>query len=133
MTLKKLESIFELRSEINLLTARMKKYYARGDYVGDYGYNANRAAPFTIQGVAAYDEPKLERLKERCRRRVLELDTKISEATAFIETIPDATVRVLLEARVVDGLTWDEAARMLYKKMSADSARMIVNRFFDEK
>lgn len=132
MTLLELERTLDLRSEIKLLSTRMKKLQKKGDFVGDYGlaHHSGKAVPYTIQGFAVKDEPALQKLKDRLKIRVVELEKQISVAELFIESVPDITVRVLLLARFVDCMTWDEAAKMIYKRMSADSARMTVKKYF---
>ena len=130
MTLKELEQIFALRSEINLLKKRMEKMQQKGDFVGDYGFKPNRGRPFTIQGYAAKDEPKFERAKKKMIRQVSQLESTVGKAKSFIESVPDTTVRVLLSARFVDGMTWKQAASVIYTKMSEDAARKRVAAYF---
>jgi|GEM_PF-3550210 len=83
-----------------------------------------------IQGVAVKDEPALERKKERLREKVAKLQAQVEAAERFIDEIECPTVRVLTRERVLNGATWEKAAKVVYKKMSADSARMAVRNYF---
>ena len=72
MTLRDLKNIIALRGEIAQICKDMKRHYAAGDYVGDYGLNcrSGRPVPYTISGLAVKDSPALEKLKEKCNRRI---------------------------------------------------------------
>lgn len=133
MTLQEFEQISDLKSEINLLECRMGKMQKKGDFVGDYGLNPNRASAFTIRGYAVKDEKRLEKLKVEHRIKKAELKAQEDKAEKFIALVPDATVRVLLKARFLEGWPWEIAARIIYKQMTADAARKRVTRYFEEK
>lgn len=131
MTLKQLENIIALRGEIAQLNRSMEKHYRAGDFVGDYGYNPNSGSPYVIQGIAVKDEPVLERKKERLVKKIAELQAQVEAAEVFIDEISDTNVRVLVREYIINGATWDKAAKVVYKKMSADSARKCVKAYFE--
>ena len=128
MTLKELKAIMALRGEISQLLCLLEKHYKRGDYVGDYGYNPDRKKVITISGYATKDSPAAERY----RLKLSSLNEKIKQAEEFIDAIDDAVIRVLVREYVINNSTWEVAARAVYGKMTADSARMAVRRYFSE-
>jgi hypothetical protein len=130
-TLKELEDIIALRSEIVQLNKSMEKHYKAGDFVGDYGYAPNSGRPFPIYGIAVKDEPALARKKERLKKKIAELQVQIEAAEKFIDEIKCPTVRVLTRERILNGATWKEAAKAVYNKMTANAALQCVKRYFE--
>ncbi|MCL2216667.1 MAG: hypothetical protein FWB91_06550 [Defluviitaleaceae bacterium] len=75
------------------------------------------------------DESALERKKGRLQKKVAELQAQVEAAEKFIDEISDVNVRVLVRERVVNGSSWEVAAKVVYKKMSADAARKCVKEY----
>lgn len=133
MSLKELEKIVALRGEIAQLTKSTEKHYKAGDIVADYGLDgkSGEMRAYSVTGIAARDEPVLERKKVRLRAKVVELQAQVEAAEKFIDEIPDTNVRVLVREYIINGATWENAAKTVYKKMSAEAARKCVTRYFE--
>ena len=66
------------------------------------------------------------------KKRMSELEDMVMEAEEYINSIPESKVRALLTLKFIEGLTWDEAAKSIYRKMSGDSARIYISRYFEK-
>jgi hypothetical protein len=128
-TLKELSRIMDYRGEIKVLNARLNKLHKSGDLVVDYAkdYSTGKARAITLRGAASEDDIR----RTKTIARIHELEGLILESAKYIDTVPDIRVRTLLTLRYLDGKTWGEAAKLLYKKMSASAARMCVVRYFE--
>ncbi|KHO36729.1 RNA polymerase subunit sigma-24 [Clostridium tetani] len=88
---------------------------------------------FTIEGVN-YEEynRKAERLRRKLNKRIKELMDLAEETNEFIENIEDSLVRQIISLRYINGLTWEEVATNIGGNNTADSVRMLCNRFLED-
>ncbi|MGO5074340.1 RNA polymerase subunit sigma-24 [Clostridium sporogenes] len=88
---------------------------------------------FTIEGVD-YEEynRKTVRLRKKLSRRISELMDLVEETNEFIESIEDSLVRQVISLRYINGLTWEDVANSIGGNNTADSVRMVCNRFLDK-
>ena len=72
---------------------------------------------------------KLKRLKTRQARRVKEFIDLIEEMDEYIENVDDSLIRQILILRYAKGLSWEHVATGVGGNNTADSVRMLHNRF----
>ena len=134
MEIKDFEQIVHIRAEIELLNRRLQKVY-NPDYVTDYAkdYSTGFGRIITISGYPLPDQAKSERIFALISTRIAELENLVVQAEECIHAIPDSRIRTLLTLKYLEGMTWDEAARQTYRKMTGNTARMSVVRFFENR
>jgi hypothetical protein len=135
MTLKDFEQIVYIKSEIDMLNNRLRREQAKGNkYVGDTAkdYRTGKGRIITIQGYSIADSKKIDKIWLLLENRKTELETKVVEAEEYIALITDSKIRTLLTLRFIEGKEWQEVGKSFYKKMSADTARKSVHKFFNE-
>jgi len=76
-----------------------------------------------------YDK-KVKRLRRQLQNRLNELMDKVAEANEYIAAIEDAEIRMILQCRYINGLTWDEIEKELY--MSKRTAQIKLKKWWDE-
>ncbi|MCL2225658.1 MAG: hypothetical protein FWB96_11890 [Defluviitaleaceae bacterium] len=126
MTQKELKQIIHIKSEMRMLTIRMKN---AGSTAGDYGldFSTGKKRAFIIQGKHA---PEYYDTAAKLSARADELAALVSAAEKFIADIPDPQVRVILTLRYLEGKSWHDVAKAIYKDMTADAVRMTVSNWF---
>lgn len=134
VTLDDFEQILDMKAEIQVLTKRLQNCY-KDDYVGDTAkdYSTGYERIIAIQGYAVVDFDKADKISEKIKDHKKNLEKKIFEAEQFILSVPDSRIRTLLTLRFLEGETWDNAAKKFYKKMTANTARMCIERYFENK
>ncbi len=134
MTKKELKQIKHLKSEIEML----KKEIENMDYVvtTDTVKGSTPQFPYIehtikITGIDynGYDK-KVKRLRRQLQNRLNELMDKVAEANEYIAAIEDAEIRMILQCRYINGLTWDEIEKELY--MSKRTAQIKLKKWWDE-
>lgn len=132
MTLKELEQIIYIKSEIDVLTKRLKKLTNKS-YVGDYAkdYSTGYERIITIRGQKLMSAKKIDKLTDLLEKRKKALEESVLAAELYIESIPDSKIRTLLTLRFLEGEEWEVVAKKLYRHMTADAARKAVFRFFE--
>lgn len=134
MTIKELEQIVHIKNEIEVLYKRLGKAKG-GEFAVDYAkdYTSGYGHPITISGYTLYDGEKVNAISALIEKRKNNLMQKILEAEQFIDSIPDSKMRTLLTLKYLEGMTWDEVAKNVYRKMTEGSVRKYVNKYFGEK
>ena len=133
MDLKNFDEIIDMRAEIKLLKKRLENAKDPGlvaDYAKDYTKGFERI--ISIVGFPLPDKAKGEKILGIIKKRLDELENKIVEAEEFINAIPESRVRTLLTLKYIEGLSWDDAAKNVYKKMTGSAARKQVMRYFEK-
>jgi hypothetical protein len=134
LTLRDFEKILDERVEIEVLTRRLQKTYdARNQYTSDYAkdYRTGEARPITIVGYTVLDFEKADAISEKIKEHCKRLEEKIIKAEEFILQIQESRVRTLLTLHYLEGKSWKDAAKAFYVKMSDDTARLTVQRYFE--
>lgn len=133
MDKKKLSQLRYLNKEIELLKEQIDNldYNITTDTVKgsdtEYPYISRN---IKITGVDIQDyERKAKRLKRKLSRRVEELLDLLEEINEYIESIDDSLIRQIIILRYINGLTWDQVAAHIGGGNTADSLRMMLNRY----
>ena len=135
MTLKDLEQIIYMKSEIDMLNKRLHKERSKGNQlVGDYikDYSTGQERIMTIHGYTMTDSKKINEIWLLLETRKNRLEERVLKAEQYIASISDSKIRVLLTLRFIEGREWRDVGKGFYK-MSADTARKCVQRFFEKK
>lgn len=67
------------------------------------------------------------------RKKEGELLELINQIDGYINSIDDSRIRRIMRYRYIDDLNWQQVARKMGKKATADSCRKTHDRFFEEK
>ena len=90
----------------------------------------------TVSGypVPAYYRYKnqLEKREAALRKKEAELLELVNTVEEYITGINDSKMRRILRYRYIDNMSWTKIAFRMGKKYTADSCRMLHNRFFEE-
>jgi len=135
MNKDQLRQLRHLKSEIRLLKQQIDNL--ESEIVTDRVRGSDVEHPYIektyiIRGLA-YDRRKIKRLKEKLQRRVDDLIDLVVEINEYIETIDDSLLRQIITLRHVNGLTWDQVAASIGGGNTADSVRMMHDRFLEGK
>ena len=134
---EQLSQLRYLKNEIKIIKNQIEEmdYSITTDSVkGSNPYFPYEERNFIIKGIAykEYDN-KINRLQRKLNRRVEELLDLVEETNEYIENIDDSLIRQILIFRYINGLTWEQVAANIGGNNTADSVRMIHNRFFSKK
>ncbi len=141
MTKEELSQLRYLHKEIELLKQQiadaeknMAEYSASDVVTGSNPVWPYQKRSFHIEGIAVPEyEKKLKRLKRKLQRRINELMDMREELEEYIDTVQDSLIRQILILRYVNGLSWQQVAASIGGGNTADSVRMIHNRFLQGK
>lgn len=85
---------------------------------------------FTLEGIDYEDyNRRIRRLQRQLNRRVEELLDLVDETNEYIESIEDSLIRQIIALRYINGLTWEQVAASIGGNNTADSVRMLCDRF----
>jgi len=141
MTKKELSQLRYLNKEIEMLKQQIAEMEHRKETetVSDTVSGSNPEWPyerrkFYIEGIDVQGyEKRLCRLKRKLGRRLEELMEKREEIEEYISTVPDSLIRQILTLRYVNGLSWQQIAVHVGGGNTADSVRMMHDRFLKKK
>ncbi|NFD28808.1 RNA polymerase subunit sigma-24 [Clostridium botulinum] len=136
MNKEELKQLRYIKSEIESIKKQLSDldYTVATDKVrGSSSYFPYVQRSFTIEGVD-YEEynRKTIRLRKKLSRRISELMDLMEETNEFIEAIEDSLTRQIISLRYINGLTWEDVANSIGGNNTADSVRMLCNRFLDK-
>lgn len=100
--------------EIELLKKQIQNISVEPEFTTDTVKGSLTEFPYTehpikIHGIdiIGYDK-KVERLRRQYQRKLDELTDKAAEINEYISNVPDPEVRMILQCRYINGLTWEE-------------------------
>jgi hypothetical protein len=133
MTLKELSQLYWLRREIERDKKRLAELEASAYSVGSPnltgmpgGGSTETGGPVERNALAIADLKRLiEQKLDRCVQERVRLEQ-------YISGIPDSLTRQIFTLRFVDGKSWRAVAHGVGGYNTADSARMICNRYIDK-
>ena len=136
MTKFDLSKLKDMHKEIELLQRQIDDAYMKADKVYDTVKGSSPKLPFQervirVSGVDwhSYDR-KVAGIKRKLQRRVDDLMEQAAEINEFISALPDVEVRMILQLKYVNGLTWEEIEVEL--GMSERTARRKFRKWWDE-
>lgn len=137
MNKEQLSQLRYLKGEIEILKKQIEDidYTITTDSVkGSSPYFPYTERNFLITGVdhQGYDN-KLNRLQRKLSRRIDELIDLVEETNDYINNIDDSLIRQIITLRYINGLEWKQVAASIGGNNTADSVRMIHNRFLERK
>ena len=132
MTRQKLKQVRYLKREIRLIQEQITAVEA--EIVTDKVKGSDPDHPWTerhyiIKGLPGERNEKLLRLRDRLERRKGDLQDLRAEIFEWVESIDDSLIRQIIILRHVNGLTWEQVAAHIGGNNTADSVRMIHDRF----
>ncbi|MCQ4921544.1 hypothetical protein NE686_00480 [Tissierella carlieri] len=137
MDKEQLSQLKYLKSEIEILKKQISDldYNITTDSVkGSSPYFPYTERNFLITGLDyQVHDNKLDRLQRKLNRRVEELIDLVEEINDYINDIDDSLVRQIFTLRYINGLEWKQVAASIGGDNTADSVRMIHNRFLERK
>ena len=138
MTIQRLEQYAAMRKEIAHLRKRVADLTDQATgRVCDTVKASSRVFPYTEHTVTVrgYSEKRVTRLNSAVRtvaRREAWLARELDEIEKWLDTVPDAKTRLLIEVYYIDGKTWRAAAQQVYGQPCESAARMRVLRLFEK-
>ena len=109
----RLQTIRESLDVKSPIISDMPKSHGASDRIGD-------AVPDIVD--------EASRIEENLKK----MTTMRDRLTAYIETIPNARIKLIITLRFIDGMSWDETADYMDKgdgKCTADNVRMAVTNY----
>lgn len=133
MTKHELSQLKHLNKEIELLKNEIADAEHKTKLTSDIVTGSDSTWPyiertFKIHGI---DEKYIQRRRNRLKRRLEELMEVRDELEEYIATIDDSQTRMIFTLRYVNGLSWKQVAKHIGGGNTADSVRMIHNRFLE--
>lgn len=133
MNKEQLKQLRYLKSEIEMLKNQITDldYTITTDSVkGSDPYFPYTERSFAITGIDYEDyERRTKRLQRQLKRRIDELVDLVEETYEYIDNIDDSLIRQIITLRYVNGLTWEQVAASIGGNNTADSVRMMHDRF----
>jgi len=97
---------------------------------GSSPYFPYNERPFFITGINIKDyNRKVRRLQKKFNERIEKLTALVEEVNDYVESIDDSLIRQIIILRYIDGYTWEQVAAHIGGNNTADSVRMMHNRF----
>lgn len=133
MNKKQLSQIRYVKNEIEILRKQLAEITCRvatDTVTGSDPHFPYTERTFTISGID-YDEyhQKAQKLQRRLEKRVKQLVQLIEDTYEYIENIDDSLIRQIITLRHINGLTWEQVAARIGGNNTADSVRMMHDRF----
>lgn len=114
MDKRQLSELKNLNKEIEFLKKQIMSISVEPEHTTDTVKGSSIEFPYTqhsikISGIdwETY-ERKVNRLRRQYQRKIDELMDKAAEINEYIASVPDSEVRMILQCRYVNGLTWEE-------------------------
>ena len=126
MTKSDLEQLTLLNSEISRDLERLQELYAllTSSISGLPHIGLLRGSDRTDKFVSMIDV-----LEQQIKERVLDSAALYIQIWSYINTIHDPLVRQIIALRYIDGLPWQQVANNIGGGISADHARILLNRY----
>lgn len=129
MTKSDLEQLTLLNSEISRDLERLQELYAlltgcTSSISGLPHIDLLRGSDRTDKFVSMIDV-----LEQQIKERVLDSAALYIQIWSYINTIHDPLVRQIIALRYIDGLPWQQVANNIGGGISADHARILLNRY----
>lgn len=133
MNKKQLSQIRYVKNEIEILRKQLAEIPCRvttDTVTGSDPYFPYTERTFTITGID-YDDyhRQAQKLQRRLEKRAKQLVQLVEDTYKYIENIDDSLIRQIITLRHLNGLTWEQVAARIGGNNTADSVRMMHDRF----
>lgn len=131
------QEVKELREQIDRIENQLDKIKEEGSVKDSVKGGSGGIQHFVVEGfpVPSYSK-KISMLRERTQKleqRETKLLETLNQVEEFIESVNDSYIRRIINARVIDGLTWQQVAERLGETNTEGSVKMTFQRFMDKK
>ena len=129
MTKSDLEQLTLLNSEISRDLERLQELYAL--LTGCTSFISGLPHIGLLRGSDRTDKfvSMIDVLEQQIKERVLDSAALYIQIWSYINTIHDPLVRQIIALRYIDGLPWQQVANNIGGGISADHARILLNRY----
>ena len=114
MDKRELSELKKINKEIEFLKKQILSISVEPEFTTDTIKGSSIGFPYIqhsikISGIdwETYDK-KVNRLRRQYQRKLDELMDKAAEINEYIASVPDPEVRMILQCRYINGLTWEE-------------------------
>ena len=113
MTKEELSKLGSIQKEIELIKRELNSITE--EYVTDKvtGSMVEHPYIFTSFKICGYDSSKVKRLERKLKRKLDELMDERARIEEYIESIDNATIRMILRLRHINGLRWNQIGNEL--------------------
>ena len=113
MTREELGKFRSIQKEIELIKRELNSITE--EYVTDKvtGSMVEHPYIFTSFKICGYDSSKVKRLERKLKRKLDELMDERARIEEYIESIDNATIRMILRLRHINGLRWNQIGNEL--------------------
>ena len=113
MTREELSKLGSIQKEIELIKRELNSITE--EYVTDKvtGSMVEHPYIFTSFKICGYDSSKVKRLERKLKRKLDELMDERARIEEYIESIDNATIRMILRLRHINGLRWNQIGNEL--------------------
>jgi len=104
----------KINKEIEFLKKQINNISVDPEYTTDTVKGSLAEFPYTEQSIKIHGidivghDKKIERLRRQYQRKLDELMDKAVEINEYIASVSDPEVRMILQCRYINGLTWEE-------------------------
>lgn len=124
MTLTQLKRLHALNKEIEYEKSRLQAIRSRSDHVGITGIGSFKKSAYPVE---------IKALEAQISAHLKECIALYKEILDFVNSIPDALVRLALSLRFINGLEWEQVALHIGGGNTADGIRKLCHRFLKER
>lgn len=129
MTKREVESIYDIKKEIQLWKNELQKIkaksIAKGQQITGTGFQKTNATSDSTADIAV----EVTFVEQKISEMVAEREKQEAKIMKFIESIKDSQIRLIIYYRCVCCLSWRQVAINM-KGLSEDSAKQMYHRFF---
>ena len=133
MTRKKLKQIYHLKRELELWSRRRADIHidaiSSSVRLDGMPYSKTNRISKPVEDAAIKISGKLARIDRQIAKHIKKLNATVSEVEAYILTIEDPELRIIIECRCVQLMSWRQVAKKLGAGYTEESARQKYHRF----
>ena len=124
VTREKLEAYRSMKEEITEMKNRLRHLGEGDSMIGSSVVNDYRSGYPVPQAVVGVDWARIDRLKTRYERRILELEKECAEIEEFIEDISDSMIRRIFRMYFFDGMSQKAVGTAIHMDRSRVSRKI---------
>lgn len=133
MTKRKLEQIYFMKIELNKWKKRRANLHlpvnTSARKPDGMPYSKTNAISRPVEDAAVKISTDLERIDKQITKHIKKLNKAIAEVEAYIMTLDDSEIRIILECRCVELMSWKQVADTLGSGYTEEAVRQQYHRF----